>query len=118
VGALGAWATLLAEPLLHRTLVLGAPASGGGSAAVWAVLTAPSIAVVGIWAVAAAILPFLVRGRLLVLDVVAAAGWAAGLAAATQAALGTAPRGLIQGAIVAAALAILPRAQLRTRDAR
>src|SRR4051812_46879351 len=31
VGALGAWAVLLAEPALHRTLVLGAPANGGGS---------------------------------------------------------------------------------------
>jgi serine/threonine protein kinase len=118
VGALGAWATLLAEPLLHRTLILGAPASSGGSDALGAVLTAQSIALVGIWAVGAAVLPFLVRGRLLVLDVVAATAWAAGLAAATQAALGTAPRGLIQGAIVAAALAILPRAQLRPRDAR
>jgi serine/threonine protein kinase len=118
VGALGAWATLLAEPLLHRTLVLGEPANHGGSDAVWAVMTAPSIALVGIWAVAAAVLPFLVRGRLLVLDIVAATGWAAGLAAATQAALGTAPKGLIAGAIVAAVLAILPRAQLRPRDAR
>ena len=33
------------------------------------------------------------------LDIVAATAWAAGLAAATQAALGTAPRGLISGAI-------------------
>jgi eukaryotic-like serine/threonine-protein kinase len=118
VGALGAWATLLAEPLLHRTLVLGAPAHASGSDAVWSVLTAQSIALVGIWAVAAAVLPLLVRGRLLVLDLVAASFWAAGLAASTQAALGTAPRGLIQGAIVAAALAVLPRAQLRPRDAR
>jgi eukaryotic-like serine/threonine-protein kinase len=118
VGGLGAWATLLAEPLLHRTLVLGAPANRGGSDAVWAVMTGPGIAIVGIWAVAAAVLPFLVRGRLLVLDLVAAAGWAAGLAAATQAALGTDPKGLIVGAIVAAVLAILPRAQLRPRDAR
>jgi serine/threonine protein kinase len=117
-GALGAWATLLAEPLLHRTLILGAPAGRGGSDAVWAVTTSQSIAVVGIWAAAAAVLPFLVRGRLLVLDIVAATAWAAGLAASSQAALGTAPRGLIQGAIAAAALAILTRAQLRTRDAR
>ncbi len=118
VGALGAWATLLAEPLLHRTLVLGAPAASGGSDAVWSVLSAQSIALAGIWAAGAAILPFLVRGRLLVFDIVAATAWAAGLAAATQAALGTAPRGLIQGAILAAVLAILPRAQLRPRDAR
>jgi hypothetical protein len=117
-GALGAWLVLLAEPALHRTLVLGAPANGGGSDAVAAVATAPAIALVAVWAVAAAVLPLLVRGRLLVLDALAATAWAAALAAASQAAIGAPPRGLAVGAVAAAVLALTPRASLRPRDAR
>jgi hypothetical protein len=111
LGALGAWWVLLAEALLHRTLVLGAPtaAAPGGWDAVIAVATSPAMALAGVWAVAAAMLPFLVRGRLLSVDIVLAAAWAAGLAAATQGALGAAPRGLIPGAVAAGALAVALR---------
>ncbi len=118
VGALGAWWLLLAEAALHRHLVLGAPADAahGGTAALGALVTAPAIALLGVWAAAAAVLPYLVRGRLLVVDIVLATAWAAGLAAATQAAIGGTPRGLIVGAIVAGAVAVIPRASPDARD--
>jgi hypothetical protein len=62
---------------------------------------------VGVWAVAALVLPLLVRGRALPVDVVGATAWAAGLAAAMEGATGAAPRGLILGALGAGALALL-----------
>ena len=109
VGAAGAWWLLLAEPLTGRRLLLGAPraADAGGWAAVQAVATAPAVAIVGVWAVAALVLPLLVRGRALPVDVVGATAWAAGLAAAMQGVTGAVPRGLILGAIAAGALALL-----------
>ena len=110
-GALGAWWLLLGEVALNRTLVLGAPANSGGTDAIGAVATSPAIALLGVWAIAAAVLPYVVRGRLVTLDLVAATLWAAALAAGTQAALGSAPRGLIAGAVVAAAVALAPWAR-------
>ncbi|HEY6762721.1 MAG TPA: hypothetical protein VI318_24680, partial [Baekduia sp.] len=118
LGALGAWLTLLAEPVLHRTLLLGAPDNDGGAHALQAIATAPAIALVGLWAVAAAVLPLLVRGRILAVDLVAATGWAAALAAASQAAIGAAPRGLVVGAVAAGVLAVVPRSSPEPRDAR
>jgi hypothetical protein len=67
-----------------------------------------------IWAGAALVLPWLVRGRALTADVVAAAAWAAGTAAATIA-LGEwlgdrvaddVPRGAVAGAVLAGVLAV------------
>lgn len=111
LGALGAWWALLAEPLLHHRLILGPRLDAAhpphGVGAVAAVATDPSIALVGVWALAAMVLPLLVRGRVLAVDVVCATMWAAGLAAATQAALGAPPRGLIVGSIAAGAGAVL-----------
>jgi hypothetical protein len=120
LGALGAWWLLLAEALLHRTLVLGAPAKAAtpGTDAVIAVATSPAIALLGVWALAALVLPYLVRGRLITIDVVGAVAWAAGLAAGTQAALGAAPRGLVPGAMVCAVLAIAVRASPGVRESR
>jgi hypothetical protein len=120
VGALGAWWLLLAEAATGRHLLLGAPAEAahGGTDAIAAVVTSPAIALLGVWAAAAAVLPYLVRGRLLVADIVLAIAWAAGVAAATQTALGAAPRGLIVGAIAAAAVAVIPRASPDARDSR
>jgi hypothetical protein len=117
-GALGAWAVLLAEAAMDRTFVLGAPSSGGGLDAVGAVATAPAVALAGVWAVAAALLPVVVRGRLLVADAVAAAAWAGALAAASQAAIGAPPKGLVAGALAAAALALVPRPSLHARGPR
>ncbi len=73
-GALGAWWLLLAEAATGRHLLLGAPADAahGGTDAVAAIVTSPAIALLGVWAAAAAVLPYLVRGRLLVADGVSA----------------------------------------------
>ena len=90
----------------------------GGTDAIVAIVTSPAIALLGVWAAAAAVLPYLVRGRLLVADIVLAIAWAAGVAAATQAAIGGAPRGLIVGAIVAAFVAVILRASPDARDSR
>jgi hypothetical protein len=119
-GALGAWWLLLAEAALQRHLLLGAPADAarGGTDAITVIVTSPAIALLGVWAGAAAVLPYLVRGRLLVADIVLAIAWAAGVAAATQAAIGGAPRGLIVGAIAAAVVAVIPRASPDARDSR
>jgi hypothetical protein len=119
-GVLGAWWLLLAEAATGRHLLLGAPADAaqGGTDAIAAIVTSPAIALLGVWAAAAAVLPYLVRGRLLVADIVLAIAWTAGLAAATQAAIGGAPRGLIVGAIAAAAVAVIPRASPDARVSR
>ena len=120
LGALGAWWLLLAEALLHRRLVLGAPAAaaGGGWDAVVAVATSPAIALLGVWAIAAVVLPHLVRGRLITVDLVGATAWAAGLAAGMQGALGATPRGLILGAIASGVLAIAVRSSPAVRESR
>jgi hypothetical protein len=118
VGALGAWWLLLAEAATGRHLLLGAPADAadGGTDALVAIVTSPTIALLGVWAAGAAVLPYVVRGRLLVADIVLAIAWAAGLAIATQAAIGGALRGLIVGAIAAAAVAVILRASPDARD--
>jgi hypothetical protein len=112
-GALGAWWLLLAEPPLQRRLLLGAPRdAGAGWHAVQAVATSPAIALAGVWAVGAAVLPLLVRGRVLTVDIVGATAWSAGVAAAAQATLGGAPPGLIVGAIGSGALALALRGRV------
>ncbi len=79
LGALGAWWLLLAELLLDRRLLHGIGAEGA--------LTPPlAVAALGLgllWAVAAGVLPMLVRGRSRALDTVAAILWAGGLVAGT-----------------------------------
>ncbi|HVL30768.1 MAG TPA: hypothetical protein VM299_00920, partial [Solirubrobacteraceae bacterium] len=82
--------------------------------AVWPLLSAGALAFAALWALAAVVLPLLVRGRSAPLDVIGAAGWAAALAAASQAlaealALGV-PRGLAPGAVAAALVAVGARA--------
>ena len=66
-------------------------------------------------------LPWLVPGRSLSVDVVGATTWAAGLAAATAAVAERTglqePRGLVAGAVVGGVLAVLAgRARHRARD--
>jgi hypothetical protein len=123
LGALGVWLLVLAEPLVERTLLLGAPDDvpardrfdGGVSLAVRdvlrPVLSSPALALAPLWALAAAILPWLVRGRHLAIDVVMATAWAAGLAAATAtvatAAGGSPSPELALGAVVAGVLAVV-----------
>jgi hypothetical protein len=116
LGALGAWWLVLGEAAFGEKLVVGPPAETGLDA-LGAVVGSPAIVLLPIWAAAAVALPFLVRARLVVLDVLAAAAWAGALAYGTFAALGTAPRGLLEGAAVAFALALLPLARnLRGAD--
>ncbi len=143
LGALGAWWALLAEPLLGRPLLDGTGAGAArGEARRWLVtanggavahgsagdavhhalgplLAGGALLYAVAWALAAAALPWLVRGRWLVLDVVGAAVWAAALGATTAAAaqwLGApAPRGVVAGAVVAGVLA---PAVMRVRDRR
>jgi eukaryotic-like serine/threonine-protein kinase len=126
LGALGAWWLVLSEPLVGRALVFG-PAPGtperpsfdGAPGITAGDVIAPAassgaLLLALIWGAAALALPWLVRGRSLAADAVAASAWAAGTAAAT-AALGEwlgdrvaqeGPRGLVAGAVLAGALAV------------
>jgi hypothetical protein len=126
LGALGAWWLVLAEPLLERTLLFGAAsatpdrASFDGAPGITAgdviapAASSGALLLAAIWAAAALVLPWLVRGRSLAADAVAATTWAAGTAAATVA-LGEwlgdrvadpTPRGAVAGALLAGAAAL------------
>jgi hypothetical protein len=115
LGALGAWWTLLASALAQRSLLLVAPATPADADHALDDVIAPAITsgallFAVLWALAALLLPWLVRGRWLALDLVAAAVWAAALGAGGAAiaeSLGVAePRGLVAGALVAGVLAV------------
>ena len=123
LGAAGLWWLLLAEPLLGTTLLVAAPTRRAAGRPTRA---ARSTACCGrrwppgwsrsppLWALAALVLPWLVRGRYAGIDFVAASAWAAGLGSGTAAlaewAGAAPPRGLVAGAIAAGALAwLLPR---------
>jgi eukaryotic-like serine/threonine-protein kinase len=120
LGALGAWWLLLAAPLLQRRLFAGPPPplpadAGRAAGRVLAPLvTGGALAYALVWALAALALPWLVRGRWLVVDAVAASAWAAALGAGTAAVAQSLdapePAGLVPAAVAAGALAlILPR---------
>jgi hypothetical protein len=126
LGGLGGWWLALGELLTSDRLVFG-PAAGAqarpaweGSAveamqhALWPLLAGGGLGLVVLWALAAILLPVLVRGRSAALDLIAVTGWAATLAAATQAlseALVLDPsRGLVAGAILGGAVAVAARA--------
>jgi hypothetical protein len=129
LGALGYWWLLLAEPLLERRLWLGVHA-GTPSSAVWhASLNASAVHVVWpllgagallgalLWACAAAVLPWIVRGRNASVDIVAATMWSAAVVAAEPAldrglAAGAAalPRGAVVGGVLAGVVAVAARA--------
>lgn len=109
LGALGYWWLALAEALLHRRLLAGYTAPD-----LSAVVQRGTLGIAAVWAVGAAVLPLLVRGRNAALDLVAACAWAAGLAFATstvaEAAGAGEPRGLVGAAALGALLAVLARA--------
>ena len=127
---LGFWWLALAEPLLARHLWLGPPA-GMPPRAVWeASFDTTSKQVVGpmltlelaigavVWAIAAAVLPWIVRGRNAALDVVAAVAWTIALLAAVPLveraflphANEPSPRGALLGAVLGCGVAICARA--------
>jgi eukaryotic-like serine/threonine-protein kinase len=112
LGALGCWWLALAEVLTGDRLALGAPPGAALDAErLDPLLTSGALALAALWAVAAATLPVVVRGRLLAADVVGATAWAAALGSATQAVADTLSwqptmRGLVAGAVVAGGLAV------------
>jgi hypothetical protein len=130
LGALGYWWLLLAEPLLGTRLWLG-PHPGTPARAVWeGSLSSSAVHVVGpllglgalcgalLWAGAAVVLPWIVRGRSAALDIVAATMWSAAIAAAAPrldsglaaGAAHASPRGAVLGAILGGMLAVAARA--------
>ncbi|HEX5309440.1 MAG TPA: serine/threonine-protein kinase [Solirubrobacteraceae bacterium] len=130
LAALGFWWLALAEPLLARHLWWG-PASGLPLRALWEgslnsavthvlapMLTARLALGALVWGVAAALLPWIVRGRNAALDLLAAIAWTVALLAAVPL-LGGAlhlrgaqatPRGAVLGAVLGCVLAICVRA--------
>ena len=127
---LGFWWLALAEPLLARHLWLGPPA-GLPPRVVWeASFDTTSKEVVGpmltvelavgalVWAIAAMILPWIVRGRNAALDVIAAVAWTVALLAAVPLleralfahANEPSPRGALLGAVLGCGVAICARA--------
>jgi eukaryotic-like serine/threonine-protein kinase len=97
LGATGFLWIAVAEVLTGEALLYGAPdgagprsdwqdsLSGAVSHALAPLLEGPALAPVAAFALFAALLPLVVRGRLAALDLVAAGAWAAGLAAALTA---------------------------------
>jgi len=125
IAAAGWIALLLATPIAGRILyvapfpafVTGDSVGRTADRILVAPLTTGLLAPAAVWAAAAAILPLVVRGRSLALDLVRAGAWAALLTAATPAAIvavrggGSAPmiRGALLGGAAAAILALAPR---------
>jgi hypothetical protein len=126
LGALGACWLVLAEPLLGKLLFVG---SGSGATtlphwedsaraaidhALWPAFRTGAISLAVVWALAAVVLPWMVRGRSLATDVLAAAAWAGALAAASGyvadlALAGGQARGIAAGSALAALLAVVLR---------
>ncbi|MDQ6778767.1 MAG: hypothetical protein M3071_21655, partial [Actinomycetota bacterium] len=128
LGAVGWVWTALATALSGTTLYLrappGTPPPGEWPASVGAtvhhlltpLVTSGALVPALVWAGAAVILPWLVSGRRLAVDFVLASAWAAGLVAATEAALrmvhgslaGAPLRGAVLGGVAAFAIALAP----------
>ena len=126
LAAAGFWWLLLAEVLSGDALLFGLAdgtlprsdwedsASGAVSDALVPLLTSPATAPVVIWVALAVVLPFVVRGRSLALDVLGASAWAAALVAAHAAVSDLVAssveldqaRGAVGGAILAVVLAV------------
>jgi hypothetical protein len=121
LGAAGLWWLLLAEPLLDREIAIGTQPGSAGDV-LETLATSGVLLLAPIWAAAAAVLPWLVSGRSLSLDIVGAATWAAALASGTAAVAGWAglaePRGLAAGAVVAGVLAVVGARARNTLEAR
>jgi hypothetical protein len=138
LGAAGWIALVLAAPLAGRVLYLPLPAHIVPSSA-WdgslytaahgvllALLRSGALAGAPVWAAAALVLPWLVRGRSLLLDLVAAGFWSAALVSATQVAVSSAAwpghaagqaSSATVGAVAAAVVALAPAALCAWRRA-
>jgi serine/threonine protein kinase len=130
LAALGYWWLILAEPLLDRRLWLGVPTGTPARTAWEGSLSSAATHVVGpslalgvlygaaVWALAAVLLPWMVRGRSAVLDVLAASAWSLALLLACAphyagyrvSVVSATPRGAVIGAILGVALAVAARA--------
>jgi eukaryotic-like serine/threonine-protein kinase len=130
LAALGYWWLALAEPLLGRRLWLGPPAgtpartAWEGSLSLAATHVIAPLLVLGmllgalLWGAGAATLPWIVRGRSAVLDIIAVTVWSAAIAAAGPAldaglaghATQPSPRGAVLGAILGGVIAVAARA--------
>jgi eukaryotic-like serine/threonine-protein kinase len=127
LGGFGALWLCAWEVATGRTLLSGAtdPAPDGWAGSVSAaledvvvpLLTPGVVAVIALWAVAAVLLPVLVRGRVPVMDVVGALIWAAGLISAHRLIAGpdSEPTGLIVASALAATAAVLAARRLRAQ---
>jgi eukaryotic-like serine/threonine-protein kinase len=125
LAALGGWWIALAEPLVGRDLFLGR-ASGTGAPGAWAGSVdaavrdalvplggSGALALLALWAVAAATLPYALRGRTPLPVVLGAVAWTAGLVVGTGLLAGALrgalarpdARGALGGALAGAALA-------------
>ncbi|WP_259313343.1 serine/threonine-protein kinase [Capillimicrobium parvum] len=133
LGALGLLWLELAELLTGDRLLAGPPDGGrprvrweesAGAAfdhAIVPMFTSGLLAVAALWALAAVLLPWVVRGRSAALDLAAAAAWSIALAVATEATLdgvsgaggGLDARGLLASAVVGAVAAVGLRAARR-----
>jgi hypothetical protein len=110
LGALGWWAVLAGRVLGH-----GRAAWADDIGAAWREGVQPVVgdvtvvAVAGVWALAALLLPLFVRGKAFAYDLLGAAVWGAGLAAGTQA-LAPDMGAAVLGATLAGVLSVLVRA--------
>src|SRR5215207_8486792 len=118
LGGIGYLWLAASEELADRTLLLGPvehpPPDWTGSVGtalgdvIGPLFGGAVLAAAAVWALAALLLPFLVRGRTPVIDALGALIWAAGLISALRlVAGGTSPPGLLFAAVVAAAVAAL-----------
>jgi eukaryotic-like serine/threonine-protein kinase len=130
IAALGFWWLALAEPLLGRRLWEGPPA-GLPARAAWegslkltathviaSAVTVQLLIGTAVWAAAAVILPWIVRGRSAALDVAAALTWTVALLStvpllersAIAHSAHPSPRGALLGAVLGCVLAVCARA--------
>jgi len=130
LAALGYWWLILATPLLEERLWLGVP-TGTPPRVVWeeslsgaaAHVVGPSLSLgvlrgAAVWVAGAVLLPWVVRGRSAVLDLIAAAVWSLALLIAyspgyvglSAHVVSVTPRGAALGALFGGALAVAARA--------
>lgn len=126
----GCWCTLIAQAVSGTDLLIG-PVPGVHVRITWEgsaqeallhvlvpLVSSGAVGIALVWALAAAVLPYLVRGRSAPVDIAAATAWAAGLAAGTQAVAGALPwaggppavHGAAPAAILAGVIAVFARA--------
>ncbi len=99
-----------ANDAAHAALAAGADAQRAAADVLGPLITSGALLYAALWACAALVLPWLVRGRWLAVDVVAACVWAAALGASTAATAefigAPEPRGVVLGAVIGGVLAV------------